>query len=176
MADIVLDKPKGLYLSSFRCITSAVAQAVAHYEGPYPYIDGLISQVTENIGSIEVRHEDRRFGTSNYNLRRLIRLWMNIVFNFSILPLRAALLLGLATAALGLVLMVVTIVEAVVTRTPPGWGSLMGAITLFSGVQLIVLGGIGEYVGRIFLTANRRPQSVVREVVDHVPAADSPRP
>ena len=172
VADIVLDKPKGLYLSSFRCITAAIAQAITRYEGPYPYIDGLISQVTQNIDSIEVRHDERQFGTSNYNLRRLVRLWMNIVFNFSVMPLRAALLLGFATAGLGLLLLIVTVVEAAVTRTPPGWGSLMATITLFAGVQLIVLGGIGEYVGRIFLTTNRRPQSIVREVVEHYAASD----
>lgn len=172
VADLVLDKPKGLYLSSFRCITASVALAITRYEGPYPYIDGLISQVTENIGSIQVRHDGRRFGSSNYNFRRLVRLWMNMVFNFSVMPLRAALLLGLATAGLGLVLTVATVVESVATHTPPGWGSLMATVTLFAGVQLIVLGGIGEYVGRIFLTANRRPQSVVREVVDNFPGSD----
>jgi undecaprenyl-phosphate 4-deoxy-4-formamido-L-arabinose transferase len=171
VADFLLDKPKGLYLSSFRCVTATVAQAITRYEGPYPYIDGLVSQVTQKIGSIPVRHEKRQFGTSNYNLRRLTRLWTNIVFNFSVMPLRLALLLGFATAALGFVLIIAAAIEVLVTHTPPGWGSLLAAIVLFSGVQLIVLGGIGEYVGRTFLTINRRPQSAVREVIEHLPAS-----
>lgn len=169
VADWLLDKPKGLYLSSFRCVTATVAQEVCRYEGPYAYIDGLITQVTQRIGTMEVRHEPRRSGHSTYGFRKLVRLWLNILFNFSILPLRIAIVLGLVTALVGLILLVEVIVERVTIGTPLGWGSLMAAITVFAGVQLIVLGGVGEYVGRVFLTLNRRPQSVVREVVVHEP-------
>lgn len=172
VADFLLDKPKGLYFSSFRCVTATLARAITRYEGPYPYVDGLISQVTQRIGSIPVRHEKRQFGASNYNLRRLVRLWTNIVFNFSVAPLRLALLLGFATAGLSLLLLAEAVIEYFFMNSPPGWGSLIASIALFSGVQLIVLGGIGEYVGRTFLTVNRRPQSAVREVVEHEPTGE----
>jgi glycosyltransferase involved in cell wall biosynthesis len=169
VADVVLEKPKGLYLSSFRCLTAATAHEVCRYDGPFPYIDGLITQVTQRIGTLEVRHEPRRSGESTYDARKLVGLWLNILLNFSILPLRLAVVLGLGTALVGLALLLSVIVEWLTAGTPVGWGSLVAAITVFAGVQLIVLGGIGEYLGRVFLTVNRRPQSVVREVVTHEP-------
>lgn len=169
VADQMLEKPKGLYLSSFRCVTAAVAREVSRYEGPFPYIDGLITQVTQRIGTLAVRHDPRRIGESSYDLRKLVGLWLNILLNFSILPLRVAIVLGLGTALVGVVLLVTAVIEALSHGTPVGWGSLVAAITVFAGVQLIVLGGIGEYLGRVFLTLNRRPQSVVREVVRHEP-------
>ena len=98
MTDWALDKPPGFYLSSFRCVSAFVAQQVVTYAGPYPYIDGLILQVTQRIGSIHVRHEPRRAGQSTYTLRRLIRLWMAAWVNFSVLPLRLATFLGLTMA------------------------------------------------------------------------------
>ena len=171
VGDLLLDKPRGLYLSSFRCVTAAVAQEVCRYDGPFAYIDGLITQVTQRIGRLEVRHEARRVGRSTYGVRKLVQLWLNILFNFSILPLRMAIVLGLVTAVVGLSMLVAVIVERMTSGTPLGWGSLMAAITVFAGVQLIVLGGVGEYVGRLFLTVNRRPQSVVREVIVHEPKA-----
>ncbi len=165
MTDWVLDKPKGFYLSSFRCVSAFVAKEVAAHEGPYPYIDGLILQVTQNIGALDVQHAERAAGRSGYTLRRLLRLWLSTFVNFSVMPLRLATLLGLVMAAAGLLGLVFILYLRFTNRGPDyGWGSLMGALLVFSGTQLVVLGLIGEYVGRMFLTVNRRPQSVVRSV------------
>lgn len=165
MTDWVLDKPKGFYLSSFRCVSAFVAKEVAAHEGPYPYIDGLILQVTQNIGALDVQHAERAAGQSGYTLRRLLRLWLSTFVNFSVMPLRLATLLGLVMAAVGLAGLGVIFYLRMVDQGPDyGWGSLMGALLVFSGTQLVVLGLIGEYVGRMFLTVNRRPQSVVRSV------------
>lgn len=166
MTDWALDKPPGFYLSSFRCVSAFVAQQVVTYAGPYPYIDGLILQVTQRIGSIHVRHEPRRAGQSTYTLRRLIRLWMAAWVNFSVLPLRLATFLGLTMAAAGLVALGVVAVLWLRNVGPSyGFGWIMAALLVFSGTQLVLLGLIGEYIGRTFLTVNQRPQSVVREVV-----------
>jgi undecaprenyl-phosphate 4-deoxy-4-formamido-L-arabinose transferase len=165
MTDWVLDKPKGFYLSSFRCLNAFVAKEVAAHEGPFPYIDGLILQVTQNIGTLEVQHAERVAGQSGYTLRRLLRLWLSTIVNFSVMPLRLATLLGLIMAAAGLLGLGFLFYLRFVNQGPDyGWGSLMGALLVFSGTQLVVLGLIGEYVGRMFLTVNRRPQSVVRSV------------
>jgi glycosyltransferase involved in cell wall biosynthesis len=165
VTDWVLDKPKGFYLSSFRCVSAFVAREAAAHEGPYPYIDGLILQVTQNIGALEVHHAERGAGQSGYTLRRLLRLWLSTFVNFSVMPLRLATLLGLVMAVVGLVGLAVIFYLRMMNRGPDyGWGSLMGALLVFSGTQLVVLGLIGEYVGRMFLTVNRRPQSVVRSV------------
>ena len=170
VADWLLDKPKGLYLSSFRCMSSFVAKAVTDYEGPFPYVDGLILQVTNSIGQCEVAHLPRGEGRSNYTFRRLLRLWLNMFVNFSVMPLRISTLSGFALSLLGILGFAWVVVEALFSATPPGWASLTAAVLLLSGVQLLILGLIGEYVGRLFLTVNRKPQAVVREVLRHDPA------
>jgi undecaprenyl-phosphate 4-deoxy-4-formamido-L-arabinose transferase len=165
VSDWVLDKPRGFYLSSFRCVSAFVAREVARHVGPYPYIDGLILQVTQNIGALEVQHAGRAAGQSGYSLRRLLRLWVSTFVNFSVMPLRLATLLGLVMAAVGLGGLAVVFCLWASNRGPDyGWGSLMGALLVFAGTQLVMLGLIGEYVGRMFLTVNGRPQSVVRSV------------
>ena len=166
MTDWAVDKPPGFYLSSFRCVTAFVARRVAEYAGPLPYIDGLLLQVTQRIGSIEVRHERRRAGTSTYTLRPLIRLWLSAWVNFSLLPLRIATALGLTMALGGLAGFGWVVYWRLTNQGPSfGWGSIMAALLVFSGTQLVLLGLIGEYVGRMFLTINQRPQAVVRDVV-----------
>ena len=164
VADWLLDKPKGLYLSSFRCMSAFVAEQVARYDGPFPYIDGLILQVTQSVGSLEVEHLPRAHGRSNYNLRRLVRLWLNMFVNFSVMPLRLATVAGFALSLCGLAGTLWVVIEALVEKTPPGWASLSVAVLLLSGVQLTMLGIIGEYLGRLYLTANRKPQSVIKDV------------
>ena len=165
MTDWALDKPPGFYLSSFRCVSAFVAHQVVAYAGPYPYIDGLLLQVTQRIGSIEVRHEPRRAGTSTYTLGRLLRLWLSAWINFSVLPLRVATVMGLLIAAIGVGALVWVIWLWLQQEGPQyGFGWLMAAMLIFSGAQLVMLGLIGEYVGRMFLAVNQRPQSVVREV------------
>jgi undecaprenyl-phosphate 4-deoxy-4-formamido-L-arabinose transferase len=171
VADQLMDKPKGLYLSSFRCMSALVVGAVTRYSGPYPYVDGLIMQVTQHIDSIEVKHLPRMEGRSNYTLRRLVRLWLNLATSFSLAPLRVAVFAGALLALLGAIGAVATIVEALVTRdTPSGWASTMTVILLVSGVQSMILGIMGEYVGRTFLSANGKPQGTVRFVERSTPA------
>jgi len=165
MTDWALDKPPGFYLSSFRCVSAFVAKEVVGYAGPYPYIDGLLLQVTQRIGSIAVKHEARVAGESTYTLNRLLRLWLSAWINFSVLPLRVATVLGLIIAAVGMAALVAVAWLWWWDQGPAtGWGWLMAAMLIFSGTQLVLLGLIGEYVGRMFLAVNQRPQSVVREV------------
>lgn len=163
VADLLLDKPKGLYLSSFRCMSAMVVRAVARYRGPYPYVDGLIMEVTQRIDSIEVHHLPRAEGRSNYNLRRLVLLWLNLATSFSLAPLRVAVFAGALMALLGTIGAVLVIAEALITQaTPSGWASTMTVILLVSGVQSLILGILGEYVGRTFLSANGKPQGTIR--------------
>jgi undecaprenyl-phosphate 4-deoxy-4-formamido-L-arabinose transferase len=166
MTDWALDKPHGFYLSSFRCVSRFVASQVIDYAGPYPYVDGLLLQVTQRIGSIVVRHDPRLKGESGYTFRRLVGLWLSAWLNFSVLPLRVATFVGLATAVVGLAAFLV-VVWLWVRNTGPayGWGWVMATVLVISGAQLVLLGLIGEYIGRMFLAVNQRPQSVVRDVV-----------
>jgi undecaprenyl-phosphate 4-deoxy-4-formamido-L-arabinose transferase len=176
IADWVLDKPKGLYLSSFRCLSAFTAKAVTEYAGPFPYIDGLLMQATQSIGSLEVQHLPRAQGRSNYTFRRLVRLWLNMFVNFSVMPLRISTLAGFALSLLGLFGFAWVVGEALLSETPEGWASLAAAVLLLSGVQLLILGLIGEYLGRLYLTMNGKPQSVVKEVLRSDSVEPAPRP
>ena len=165
VADRLLDKPRGLYLSSFRCMSAMVVREVAKYRGPYPYVDGLIMQVTQRIDSIEVLHLARAEGRSSYTLARLVRLWLNLATNFSVLPLRLAIFAGAGMGVLGLLGALLVMVEALTGSPPSGWASSMTMMLLIAGVQFLILGVLGEYVGRAFLSANGKPQGVVRQVI-----------
>lgn len=165
IADYVVDKPKGLYLSSFRCISQLVAREIAKSRNPYPYIDGLIFQVTQNVAVVPVEHAPREEGASGYTFPKLIRLWISMLINVSVVPLRLMTFAGLITSALGFVALVEVVIEHLTRRTPTGWGSVMAAVLLLSGTQLLLLGIVGEYIGRIYLGISEKPQSVVREVV-----------
>ena len=165
IAGYVLDKPKRFYLSSFRCMSAFVVREVTRYEGPFPYVDGLILQVTQDIDRLLVRHLPRAIGRSNYTLRRLLRLWMSMFVNFSVMPLRISTLTGFVLSVLGALGGLAAIVEALFFSPPPGWASVFAAVLLLSGVQLMILGIVGEHLGRLYLTANRKPQSVVKSVV-----------
>jgi undecaprenyl-phosphate 4-deoxy-4-formamido-L-arabinose transferase len=176
VAGFVLDKPGGFYLSSFRCMNAFIVREITRYEGPFPYVDGLILQVTQNIGRLQVRHLPRAVGRSNYTIRRLLRLWMSMFVNFSVMPLRISTLTGFALSVLGGVGGMAAIIEALFFSPPAGWASLFVAVLLLSGVQLMILGIVGEYLGRLYLTANRKPQAVVRSVLrsDEAAAENAP--
>ena len=161
-ADWSIDKPKGLYLSSFRCISRFVANEIGKSANPYPYIDALIFQVTQNVGVVTVRHEPRAGGESGYTLRRLVRLWMSMLINASVMPLRFATLAGMLMSVLGFAAVVAVLGNHFVHQEPLGWGSLMAALLIFSGTQLLLLGIVGEYIGRIYLRVSEKPQTVVR--------------
>lgn len=170
VATRLLGKPRGLYLSSFKVLNRFLVDAVTAYEGPFPYLDGLILRSTSSIGTTLCQHRPREEGRSNYTLRKLVRLWLNMFTSFSVVPLRISAFLGLAMSGFGLLLAVFFVVSwsqggiFLHDTVPPGWASTVIIITLFSGLQLCMLGMIGEYLGRVFLTHNRHPQFVVREV------------
>lgn len=165
VADLLLDKPRGLYLSSFRVMSHFVAKEICRHDGPFVYVDGLLLQVTQNIGRLEVLHAERATGTSGYTFRRLVRLWLAMFVGFSVMPLRLATALGFLLAVSGFLSGIAVVVIRLLYGSVEGWSSLMVALLLFSGTQLILLGVAGEYIGRTYLTANRRPQFVVRDVV-----------
>ena len=165
VATFLLDKPPNLYLSSFKCMNRFMVNEVIKYKGPFPYIDGLILRVTRNIGKVMVRYEERQINRSNYTLRKLIHLWLNMFINFSITPLRISTVLGLFMAFIGVVMSIYILIDRIFySNTPLGWTSLMIAIITFSGVQLFIIGLIGEYMGRLFLTENMTPQYVIRNI------------
>jgi polyisoprenyl-phosphate glycosyltransferase len=173
VANVMLGKPPKLYLSSFKAISRFVVNELIKFDGPFPYIDGLILRTTLNFKVVTVEHHERAVGTSGYTLTKLIRLWVNMFTSFSILPLRASSLFGLLVAGAGAVLAVLTAIERLRhPELPLGWASIMVAVLLLSGVQLFALGMLGEYLGRLFLKIGGQPQFVVRET-RNLPSANT---
>jgi undecaprenyl-phosphate 4-deoxy-4-formamido-L-arabinose transferase len=174
-AAVLLDKPRDLYLSSFKALSRFVVDELVKYGGPYPYIDGLVLRVTRNYARVLVAHEERRDGRSGYTLRKLLALYLNMFTNFSILPLRLASYAGLLTSVVGLALAGVFVVDRIAhPQAPAGWASVIVSLFIVGGIQLFALGMIGEYLGRLFLQQNGRPQYVVREHVDGPPSPQDP--
>jgi len=167
VANVLLNKPKDLYLSSFKVINRFLVNEIIKYEAPFPYIDGLILQLTDRIGRVRVEHHERKEGKSGYTLKKLVSLWLNMFTNFSVLPLRISTILGFSFSLLGAALGIYTVVERLMNPDiPVGYASLFVVIAIFSGVQLIMLGMVGEYVGRLFLSMNRKPQYTVRKAYE----------
>jgi len=166
IATLLIGKPFGLYLSSFKVINRFLINELIKYDGPSPYIDGLILRATNSYKTIEVEHNVRAVGQSGYTLHKLLSLYFNMVTNFSILPLRLATLLGVLFAIISVICAVVFSVEKLHNPLlPMGWASLIISVLLMSSVQLLALGTLGEYLGRLFLTINHTPQFTVREII-----------
>lgn len=148
-----------------------LAERIISHRSPYPHIDGLILGATNRITTLTVEHAERHDGKSSYTPRKLVRLALSLLFDFSIMPLRIASLLGLVLCAFGAVILAEVLAETLVFGTrQAGWGSLMGALAVFSGAQLLMLGIMGEYLGRAFMTVSGKPQSYVRSVINQLPA------
>lgn len=168
VANIMLRKPPDLYLSSFKIMNRFIVDEIIKYSGPYPYIDGLICRTSNRLGQIEVQHVERIAGRSNYSMVRLVRLWLNMFLGFSIVPLRVTSIAGFLTAASSLIWIVVIVVDKlwVNPSVTVGVPTILACICLFSGVQLMVLGMLGEYLGRVHLSTNGQPQYIVRSTTE----------
>src|SRR5262249_7657976 len=154
----------GLYLSSFKVMNRFIVREVIKYRGPFPYVDGLIYRSTSNIGQLEVNHRARSHGQSNYTFGKLVRLWMSMFLSFSILPLRVIGWSGFLIAAASMIALVSIWIQKLRLEADPqpGFSTLLYCVAFFGGLNLLVAGMLGEYVGRLCLDQNRTPQYVVR--------------
>jgi glycosyltransferase involved in cell wall biosynthesis len=166
VANWMLKKPKDLYLSSFKVIRRSLVDEIVKYDLPFPYIDGLILRSTDNIGKFKVKHASRKTGKSGYTFSKLVSLWLNMFINFSILPLRAATLLGFAFGGLGFVFGILTVIERLSNPgLPQGYAFLFVFIAVISSVQLISVGILGEYIGRFYLSQSKKPQYIIKKAL-----------
>ena len=167
MARMMLGKPADLYVSSYFAVKRFVADDMIRYENSYPYVIGLVLRATGNIANVVVNHRDREEGTSGYTLSKLLGLWLNGFTAFSVKPLRIATGIGAVSAAGGFLYGIYTIIKRVVNpAVPMGFSSTMAAIVFFGGMIMLLLGMIGEYIGRIYISLNNSPQYVIREKVN----------
>jgi undecaprenyl-phosphate 4-deoxy-4-formamido-L-arabinose transferase len=160
----LLGLPRGIRISSFKAMTADIAREITRYQGPFPYVDGLALMVTRNVANVELDHHARLDGRGHYTLRQSLSLWAKVAMNFSVVPLRVAAWAGLSFAALGFLYAIYLIVQQLVFERVdvPGWASLLVAILVVGGVQLLALGAIGEYLGRAYLHMTAKPQYVIK--------------
>ena len=166
MACWLLSKPKDLKIMSYFACKRYVTDEVLRYENPYPYMSGLLLRATKKVTNVEVNHRERAEGSSGYSLKKLLLLWINGFTSFSVKPLRFATFLGFLTAAVGFIFGIYVIIhKLVVPDSLMGWSSTMAAMLFIGGMIMLMLGMVGEYVGRIYLSINRSPQFVIRRRV-----------
>lgn len=162
VASLLLDKPHDLYLSSFKAMRHEVVKEVIKYNGPYAYLDGLILDVTSSIRVIDIEHQPRYVGTGSYSFRRSVSLWLRMATSFSIFPLRIAIVIGFSLAMLSLVVVGVIMVQKLHhPEWPAGWASLIATVLFVGGIQTLCVGVLGEYLGRVYLRMNGKPQFIV---------------
>ena len=161
-AELNLKKPKEIYFSSFKSIKRNLVNEIIKYEGPFPYIDGLILSVTQNIGSLNVLHAERKEGKSSYSLYKLARHYGNLATNFSTIPIHLFSIMGLIIIIISFFFIISVIIEKIVNpNIPQGYSQLITIILFFSGVQILFLGVIGEYVGKILKNVNKENQYII---------------
>lgn len=168
MTRVMLGKPKDLYLSSYFAARRFVIEEVKRYENAYPYVIGLVLRTTGNIVNVEVTHRERAAGESGYTLGKLLALWFNGFTAFSVKPLRIATISGALCAMAGFLYGIYTIVKKIFINPPglvTGFSALMSVLVFMGGMLMLMLGLVGEYMGRMYISMNNSPQYVIREMV-----------
>ena len=165
MAESLLDWPRDVQATSFFICRRAIVEEMLKYDKPYPYLDGLIIRATKNIGHVLVHQRERASGSSGYPLGKLLKLWLNGFTAFSVKPLRAASLCGGLFAVIGFIWMLVIVIVRLTDATViEGWTTIMAVLLLVGGLLMVMLGLIGEYIGRIYICINNSPQYVIRQM------------
>ena len=165
MTEIMLGKPKELELNSYFAARRFIVDEMLRYEHCYPYVMGLVLRSTKRICNVPVQHRAREEGRSGYTLSKLLGLWMNGFTSFSVKPLRISIWSGVILAVFGFVYALVAVIRYfTVHMAPLGWTTTTVLLLIVGGLNLLMLGLVGEYVGRVFMCVNATPQYVEREV------------
>ncbi|MFN3850014.1 MAG: glycosyltransferase family 2 protein [Spirosomataceae bacterium] len=158
--DYLIGKPKDLYLSSFKLINLETVAEIIKYQGPYPYIDALIFRVTDNVGKVYVEHLDRKEGRSGYTIKKLVSLFLNVLFGYSQLPIRILWTIGLGLILCWFALFAILLITSKLDTQMIMWLALM----LLVSFQFFFIGILGEYIGKAFLQQGGKPQYVIKKV------------
>lgn len=166
LAEVFLKKPKGLYLSPFKIIRGEVIKEVIQYNGPFPYLDGIVLSITSNIAQVELVHHKRFDGKSNYSLFKSVSVFLKHATGYSLYPLRIATIIGIMAASLSFLLGLYFILDFLTNAAHvEGWITLVLLIVFFNGLILMCLGLVGEYIGRIYLTITSKRQYVIDKLI-----------
>lgn len=168
MAEHLINKPKDLKLSNFGAMKRFIVDEIVKYKHCYPYISGLMLRTSSNIANVKMEENERQFGKSNYNFKKLLSLWLNGFTSFSVKPLRLTSIVGVIFAFLGFAFGIYTIINRLFIDKDVaiGYSTIVSLLTFFNGITLMVLGMIGEYIGRIFISLNQSPQYVIKNSIN----------
>jgi len=167
MAVFLLGKPRKLHVTSFFAMRRFIKDEIVKYDNSFPYLLGLLLRTTKNIVNVPVNHRERAEGRSGYTFRKLLRLWINGFTAFSVVPLRFATFCGFLFAFLGALGVIWCIINKFVhPEAPMGYSSMMTTILFVGGMLMLMLGMIGEYIGRTYICINKAPQYVIRSITE----------
>ncbi len=166
-SEAIGNKPKGISVSAFSAWSKVMAETVSQYHSPFPAPGIFLSHITSKITNIDMTHRNRLAGESNYTFFKMMGLAITALTNFSILPLRVASYLGMACSAVGFLGAIIIIIRKLVyPNIHIGYSSIVTAILFIGGIIMLMLGVIGEYIGRIYMTVSNMPQYNVRTVLN----------
>lgn len=167
MGQSLCNIPKELSITSYFATKRFVIDEIAKYDNPYTYLVGLVVRVTKKIKNVEIIHYEREIGKSGYSFTKLISLWMNGFTAFSVKPLRISTILGAIIAILGFIYAIFIIVKKIINpQVPIGYSSMMCIMLIIGGCIMLMLGMIGEYLGRMYICMNKSPQYVIRNTIN----------
>ena len=165
MTEIIMDKPKDLDFTNFIAMKKYICDEIIKYKNPYPYFTGLLLRTTSDLVNVKMEERSRLAGSTNFTFGKMVSLWMNGFTAFSVKPLRIATILGFISAAIGFIYGLVIIIMKIANpdSISDGYSSIMAIILLIGGIIMLMLGLIGEYIGRIYISINNSPQYVIKE-------------
>ena len=165
MTEIIMDKPKDLDFTNFIAMKKYICDEIIKYKNPYPYFTGLLLRTTSDLVNVKMEERSRLAGSTNFTFGKMVSLWMNGFTAFLVKPLRIATILGFISAAIGFIYGLVIIIMKIANpdSISDGYSSIMAIILLIGGIIMLMLGLIGEYIGRIYISINNSPQYVIKE-------------
>jgi len=167
MSDYLLDRPKGITVENFSAMKRFVIDEILKYHNPYPYLEGLYLRTTRKIANVEMAQRSRVSGEGNFTFTKSLKLWLNGFTAFSVKPLRIASVLGAIIALVGFISGLAIIIRRLffVPDMLMGFPSLIVTLLFIGGTIMLMLGMLGEYVGRIYISINNSPQYVISEII-----------
>ena len=165
MTEIIMEKPKKLYFTNFMALKRYIVEEIKKYKNPYPYLTGLLLRTTSDIVNVDMEERNRFSGKTNFTFKKMLNLWLNGFTAFSVKPLRISTILGFITALIGFLYGVYILINKLLhpSNILQGYSSLMAAILFIGGIIMMMIGIIGEYIGRIYISINNSPQFVIKE-------------
>lgn len=166
-AQSMLGQPKDIRIDNFIALSEKVYREMLCYKNPYPFLDGLIMRVTKRIALVDMKERKRGDDNSTgFTFAKSMKMFMDGLTAFSIKPLRFASIIGFATAIIGFVFLIITVIHYFTSEVAVGFSSLMSVLLFVGGMLMMMIGMMGEYIGRIYICINQSPQYVIRETIN----------